>query len=509
MTPGELFKICADNIANKNVVNNAYIKIFSSHTIDEAVNKSNENINNGCARPLEGLTIAIKDNFCVEGHNTTAGSKMLENFIAPYNASIVNSLKENGAILMGKTNMDEFGMGSYNIHSFFGPVRNPLDLNRCAGGSSGGSAAAVASNTCAVAIGSDTGGSIRLPAAYCGVVGIKPAYGHVSRWGLIPYANSLDTPGVLCKHLIDGMEVLNCIDGFDEKDSTSAACIGNGNDRNDNHKHILYSYLELLEQEDKKEQANINCLQGINIGIPNEFYVEELPASILKTWKDAIKKLNAYGANIVEISLPTVKHALPAYYIIALAEAASNLAKYDGVRYGYRDENDPPDGVYTSTRTVAFGNAVQERIMMGNLVLGADSRQLYEHASKTRNTLVNEFDDVFSNKCDILLSPTSCNLAPLIEDLVKDNYTANTDPTLEYTDDVFTIPASLVGIPSFAIPIYNHDNNSNHQGNLPHSLQVMGPAIVNRDGDDNYNVGGGIGVKQLKVALALEKWGTK
>ena len=509
ITPAQVFKSCLENISIKNPINNAYVETIPKHINEEMVKISNYNLENNKARRLEGLTIAVKDNFCIKGYNTTAGSKMLENFVAPYDATVVHKLKENGAILMGKTNMDEFGMGSYNVHSYFGPVKNPLHEKRCAGGSSGGSAAAVAADMCNVAIGSDTGGSIRLPAAYCGVIGIKPAYGHVSRWGLIPYANSLDTPGILCKGIIEGMEVLNCIDGYDEKDSTSIPSIKTNEINND---------IDLLEKYTKNiisgnSDDKLLCLNDITVGIPKEYYVKELPEDILKTWKNGIKILDSYGANIVEVSLPTVKHALPAYYIIALAEAASNLAKYDGVRYGYRDQNDPPDGVYTNTRSIGFGNAVKERIMMGNLVLGAGSRQLYEHASKTRNKLVNEFDNVFTNECDVMLSPTSCNIAPLIEDIVNGNK-KNTnddieDPTLEYIDDIFTIPASLVGIPSFAIPIYNDNkdfsssSSSSNKNSLPYSLQVMGKTI------NCCDVGGGIGEKQLKVALVLENWGKK
>ena len=486
----QLFQSCMANFDKLNDIINAYTHIFPVQKLDSIVGKCDANRKSNVSRPLEGLTVGVKDNFCVKGYATTAGSKMLENFIAPYDATIVKMLKTSGAIVTGKTNMDEFGMGSYNVHSYFGPVKNPLDVKRCAGGSSGGSAAAVASGMCAVAIGSDTGGSIRLPAAYCGIIGIKPAYGHLSRHGLIPYANSLDTPGVLCKHVSDGMEVLRCIDGQDQNDTTSMP----SSREMDTGKEFAACLENQLE------------LHGITIGIPKEYNVKELPDDIRNTWERGIEYLDSRGANIVSISLPAVKQSLSAYYIIALAEAASNLAKYDGVRYGFRDTNDPPGGNYTHTRSNGFGSAVKERIMMGNLVLGAGSRYLYEQASRTRGILVNEFNHVFENQCDIILSPTACNIAPLIEDVVghKDN-AVKLDPTLEYVDDVFTIPASLAGIPSFAVPVYHQDAATE----LPHSLQVMGKAINEFNSKKgNYNVGGGIGEKQLKVALALEAWGS-
>ena len=377
------------NCDKLNDVTRAYTHIFPAQTLQSIVDDCDVKRKLNTPRTLEGLTVAVKDNFCVKGYPTTAGSKMLENFVAPYDATIVKMLKASGAVVTGKTNMDEFGMGSYNVHSYFGPVKNPLDVRRCAGGSSGGSAAAVASGMCAVAIGSDTGGSIRLPAAYCGIIGIKPAYGHVSRHGLIPYANSLDTPGVLCNYISDGMEVLRCIDGQDENDTTSMPSSREMDSGNE--------FAACLENQSE--------LCGITVGIPTEYNVDELPDDIRNTWERGIEFLDSCGANIVNISLPAVKYSLSAYYIIALAEAASNLAKYDGVRYGFRDANDPPGGIYTRTRSNGFGSAVKERIMMGNLVLGAGSRYLYEEASRTRGILVTEFDHAFQNECDIILAP--------------------------------------------------------------------------------------------------------
>jgi aspartyl-tRNA(Asn)/glutamyl-tRNA(Gln) amidotransferase subunit A len=492
---------CIDRANKYNPTQNSYITIFESEALAAAGKTDRKFMDESDLPelPLDGVAVAVKDNFCMDGQRTTAGSKMLDSFVSPYDSTVVKKLKDSGAIIVGKTNMDEFGMGSYNVHSHFGPVRNPLDERRCAGGSSGGSAAAVAAETCTAAIGSDTGGSIRLPAAYCGIVGIKPGYGYVSRWGLIAYASSLDTPGVLSRTLNDGMRVVECITGWDELDSTAHHAYETADNQGWKAKVEDVITEAFYDVDDDKKQYP---LKGITIGVPIEFYVKELPELTVHTWKVGVSLLESLGATVKEVSIPSVKHALPSYYIISSAEAASNLSKYDGIRYGFREEEPDPDK-YVNTRSEGFGETVKRRILTGNYVLSNDQRKLYENACDIRDVIVEEFDSAFE-AVDVLLAPTTTNVAPLVEDA------ESRESVAEFVDDVLTVPASLARLPSLCIPVSggsfdvsnsSDDAHDGDNGSLLQSLQIMGPRV-------NGECAGGFSEDHIVVAHALERFST-
>ena len=475
----EMTKKCLERASDMTHLN-AYITTFEKDALLNAL-LSDQRLKAGKGLALDGVTVAVKDNFCVRGQKTTAASKMLENFIAPYDATVIRKLKDAGAILVGKTNMDEFGMGTYNTHSYFGPVRNPLDETKVAGGSSGGSAAAVAAGTCSVAVGSDTGGSIRLPASYCGVVGIKPAYGHVSRWGLIAYASSLDTVGVLSRTLIDGMDVLECIAEEDENDSTTYPAYQRG-------PWTLCAEDVLSSTFGDSSRAALP-LRGIRVGVPQEFKVAELSQSALDMWIGGLSYLQSLGASIKSCSLPSLRYALPAYYILAPAEAASNLAKFDGICYG-ASEDEGHSGTYTNTRTRSFGTSVQKRILTGNVVLSSSHRGLYESASNVRSLLTKEFHHAFKN-VDVMIAPTTTSSAPTIQEALS------RDILMEYADDVLTVPANLAKIPAISIPVQTGSFEISGGRAGEHSLQVMGPV-------SSGACAGGISAKQIAVAHAIE-----
>lgn len=427
--------------ANKDI--NAYITFSFEKALDSA-KIADENYKKGINKKLEGIPFAIKDLFCTKDVRTTAASKMLENFVPKYESTVTQKLFNQGALMLGKTNLDEFAMGSSNVTSYFGNVKNPIDKTLVPGGSSGGSSAAVAGNLCVASLGTDTGGSIRQPAAFTGAVGIKPTYGRCSRWGIVAFASSLDQAGPITKTVADSAIVLEAICGFDEKDSTSA-----------NIKVPNY-YAEY------KKAINGN-LKGKKIGIPKEYKVEGTPDEIIKNWEEGKKALKDAGAQIVEISLPHTKYALPTYYVIAPAEASSNLARYDGVRYGYRAEGEfsSINEMFEKTRAEGFGKEVKRRILIGTFVLSHGYYDAYYNKAKlARVAIENDFVEAFE-KVDAILTPTTPS--PAFKIGQKED-----DPVKMYLNDIFTVTANLANLPAIAVPFGKSNNN------LPLSLQLIG-----------------------------------
>ena len=393
-------------------------------------------------KKLKGIPIAVKDLFCTKNMPTTAASKILENFNPTYESFVTQKLINEGTLFVGKTNLDEFAMGSATNTSYFGNTINPLsnkDTPLAPGGSSGGSAAAVAADLCLGSTGTDTGGSIRQPASFCGVVGIKPTYGLCSRWGIAAFASSLDQAGIFSKNVTDASILLEEIAGHDERDSTSS-------------NFSIPNYSKQLNSD----------LNGKTIGIPKEYTVDGISDEINTVWNDAIKFLEKKGAKIKHISLPHTKYALPTYYIIAPAEASSNLARYDGVKYGFRaDDAKSLDEMYEMTRSEGFGKEVKRRILIGTYVLSAGYYDAYYlKAQKVRKLIANDFIETFK-ECDLILTPTAPSAAfPLNE--------KQDDPIKMYLNDVFTVPASLAGIPGISIP-YGKDKSG-----LPLGIQLLG-----------------------------------
>jgi len=386
---------------------------------------------------LAGIPVGIKDNMCVKGMTATCGSKILKNFIPPYDATVTGKLLDNGAIIMGKLNCDEFAMGSSNENSAFHPVRNPWDLKRVPGGSSGGSAASVAASEVILSLGSDTGGSIRLPASYCGVVGVKPTYGRVSRYGLVAFGSSLDQIGPLAKDVRDASIMLEVISGYDRHDSTSV-----------NREVPLYE--DLLEKD----------IKGLTLAYPSELIGEGIDGKVKERFFEAISLFEKMGVSCEEISLPLLKYALPVYYIISSSEASSNLARFDGVRYGYRDfEGKDVFSMYEKTRS-AFGPEVKRRIMLGTYALSAGYYDAYYlKAQKVRTLLKRDFEEVFK-KFDGLISPVSPTTAFSLGEKID-------NPLQMYLTDICTIPVNLVGVPSISVPAGLIEG-------LPSGLQITG-----------------------------------
>ena len=418
---------------------NAFITT-TRETAYEQADKADATFRQGGNIPLlTGIPIAIKDILCTQGIKTTCGSKILENFVPTYNATAVRKVFESGAVLVGKTNMDEFGMGSSTENSIAGPTRNPNDLERVAGGSSGGSAAAVSSGESILTLGTDTGGSIRQPSAFCGVVGIKPTYGRVSRYGLISYASSLDQIGAIGKTVADCAMMLNVISGHDPLDTTSANV-----EKPD--------FSEAIKQE----------ITGIRIGIPEEFFTEGLDSRIRDKVLGAVSLLEKNGARVVPINLPHSPYAISAYYLIATAEAGSNLARFDGVKYGFRNTGDMTDcmEMYHKTRTEGFGMEVKRRIMLGAYVLSAGYYDAYYlKAQKARALIKGDFDEAFK-KVDCIMTPvTPCLPFALGEKM--------TDPLQMYLVDIYTVSLNLAGLPGMSLPCGMVDN-------LPVGLQIVG-----------------------------------
>ena len=389
--------------------------------------------------PLTGIPALIKDVMCTKGIRTTCGSKILENFVPPYDATVIGKLKAQKAVIVGKTNMDEFAMGSSNEHSAFFPTRNPWDLSRVPGGSSGGSAVAVSTDECVYALGSDTGGSIRQPAGFCSVVGLKPTYGRVSRFGLVAFASSLDQIGPITKDVTDGALVMNVIAGHDPRDSTSVV-------------HPVPDYTRQLLPD----------IKGLRIGIPREYFVEGMQDQVRAAMEAAIEKLHELGAEIDrEVSLPHTRYALAVYYILAPSEASANLARYDGVKYGF-SEQDAGNVIETTERTrqSGFGPEVKRRIMLGTYALSAGYYDdYYLKAQKVRTLIKREFDEAFK-KYDAMVTPTS----PVVPFRLGERLE---DPMQMYLSDICTLPLNIAGIPAISIPAGFADD-------LPIGLQIMG-----------------------------------
>ncbi|MBL7544462.1 MAG: Asp-tRNA(Asn)/Glu-tRNA(Gln) amidotransferase subunit GatA [Bdellovibrionaceae bacterium] len=440
---------------------NAYITmnehaLAQAKEIDVKLSKG-EDLSN---KKLLGIPFGIKDMLCTKGIKTTAASKILENFVPPYDATVVSRIKSNGGIVLGKLNQDEFAMGSSNETSTHGLCRNPWDLERVPGGSSGGSAAAQAAGLAAATIGTDTGGSIRQPASYCGIVGVKPTYGRVSRYGIIAYASSLDQAGPMVNSVEDAALVLESICGFDEMDSTTS------------------------QRSDTQFSQNINkSIKGTKIGVLKEFFSDQLDMDVKKSLELAIDNLKKLGAEIVEVSIPLTAHAVPIYYLIAASEASSNLSRYDGVKYGYRyDFKDLSsvslDSFYSKTRGHGFGSEVKRRIIMGTYCLSSGYYEAYYgKASQVRRLLKNQFSEVFKS-CDALISPVSTTPAFKLGERID-------DALAMYLNDIFTVSTNLVGIPGMSLPY------SLSQKNLPIGVQLMC-----RDFDEQ---------KMLNIAAALEE----
>ncbi|MEK6645475.1 MAG: Asp-tRNA(Asn)/Glu-tRNA(Gln) amidotransferase subunit GatA [Candidatus Firestonebacteria bacterium] len=389
--------------------------------------------------PLLGIPIAIKDNICMEGEKATCGSKILENFVAPYDATVISKLKKAGAIFIGRTNMDEFAMGSSTENSYFGPTKNPWDVTRVPGGSSGGSAVAVASCESILSLGSETGGSVRQPASCCGVVGFKPTYGRVSRYGLVAFASSLDQIGSFARDVRDCALLMEMISGHDEFDSTTANV-------------PVPKYTELLDRD----------IKGLKFGIPKEYFIEGVDAEVKEAILIAIKQLEILGAIPVEISLPHTQYCLPVYYIIAPCEASSNLARFDGVHYGYRSPNSPNLlEMYKNTRAEGFGKEVKRRIMIGTYALSSGYYDAYYvKALKVRTLIKRDFEEVFK-KCDCIITPTSPTSAFKIGERVE-------DPVKMYLADIFTVSVNLAGVPAISVPC------GWTKEKLPIGLQIIG-----------------------------------
>ena len=416
---------------------NAYIALDQDKTLAQA-KAADARIAAGNAEPLTGIPIAQKDIFCANGWKTTCSSKMLENFVAPYDAHVISRFDAAGAVNLGKTNMDEFAMGSSNETSYFGGVKNPWDFTRVPGGSSGGSAAAVAARLCAAATGTDTGGSIRQPASLCGFTGLKPTYGVVSRYGMIAFASSLDQAGPMAKSAEDCALMMNVMAGFDERDSTSLN----------------------REKEDYTRDLN-KPLQGLRIGLPKEYFAEGLDANVAKVVMDAVTEYKKLGAEIVDISLPNTGLSIPVYYVLAPAEASSNLSRYDGVRYGYRtpEYTDLMD-MYCKTRAEGFGEEVKRRILIGTYVLSAGYYDAYYlKAQQIRRLIAQDFEEAFKH-CDVIMGPAAPSTAFKAGEKVD-------DPVAMYLEDLYTIAVNLAGLPGMSIP-------AGFSNSLPVGLQIIG-----------------------------------
>ncbi|HID96302.1 MAG TPA: Asp-tRNA(Asn)/Glu-tRNA(Gln) amidotransferase subunit GatA [Candidatus Latescibacteria bacterium] len=418
---------------------NAYISLLK----EEALRKAEEvdrRIDRGeKVGKLAGIPLAVKDNICVRGTKTTCGSKILENFVSPYDATVIERLKSADAVIIGKTNMDEFAMGSSTETSYFGVTRNPYDLSRVPGGSSGGSAAAVASGETVLALGSDTGGSIRQPASFCGVVGLKPTYGRVSRFGLVAYASSLDQIGPLTKDVTDCALLLGVLAGHDLRDSTSGDL-------------EVPDYLALLQEG----------VKGIRLGIPEEYFAEGLDPEVNSSVMHLVQQLADLGAEVENASLPHTGYAIASYYLLATAEASANLARYDGVKYGFRAEEAADlDDMYCYTRSIGFGDEVKRRIMLGTYALSAGYYEAYyRKAQKVRTLIKQDFQKAFE-RFDVLITPTSPTVAFKIGEKLD-------DPLKMYLSDVYTISVNLAGIPAVSVPC-----GISAEG-LPIGLQILG-----------------------------------
>ena len=419
---------------------NSFITVTEEHALAHA-KLADDRYKNNQSLPLDGLPIAHKDIFCTKGIKTTCGSKMLSDFEAPYSSTVYTKLDNMGMVMLGKTNMDEFAMGSSNETSYFGPVKNPWNKKYVHGGSSGGSASCVSAELAPIATATDTGGSIRQPASLCGLTGIKPTYGRVSRYGMIAFASSLDQGGVVARSAEDAALILEGMSGHDPKDSTS----------------LKLEAPDLLKNLDKP-------IKGMKIGLPKEFFEKEMPEFVEKAIQDAIETYKHLGAEIVEVSLKNINLSLPIYYIIAPAECSANLSRYDGVRYGYRCE-DPKDleDLFMRTREEGFGSEVKRRILIGTYALSAGFYDAYYlKAQKCRQLVANDFSEAFK-AVDVILSPTTPGTSFKAGE-------KSDDPIEMYLQDIFTIPANLAGLPGISIPCGENSG-------LPLGMQLVGNSL--------------------------------
>jgi len=434
----ELTKAVLNRIKETEDKLNSFVTIAGDEAMKSA-KAADEMIAAGKTRPLTGVPLAIKDIFCTKGLLTTCSSKMLSNFVPPYDSTAVSRLKAEGAVLIGKTNMDEFAMGSSTETSHYGPTKNPWDITKIPGGSSGGSATSVSADQCIASLGTDTGGSIRQPASICGMVGLKPTYGRVSRYGVVAFASSLDQVGPMTKDVEDAAILLGSIAGFDPKDSTSI-------------KTDVPDYKAMLS----------GSIKGLKIGVPKEYFVDGMDEEVAQAVHKSIDDMKAMGAEIVEISLPHTEYAVAVYYIVAPAEASSNLARFDGVKFGHRASDvDGLIDMYKKTRSEGFGEEVKRRIMLGTYALSAGYYDAYYlKAQKVRTLIANDFKEAFE-KCDIIVTPTTPTTAFGIGE-------KNDDPLQMYLSDVLTISCNLAGIPGISIPC------GFSKTGLPIGLQILG-----------------------------------
>lgn len=439
ITITEITKAYVDIINRKENDVQAFVTTLTDEALEKAEEIQNKKENGEATEEFAGIPIGIKDNICTKGVKTTCSSKMLENFVAPYNATVIEKLNEQNMINLGKLNMDEFAMGGSTEYSYFKKTRNPWNLNKVPGGSSGGSAAAVAANMVPWALGSDTGGSIRQPSSFCGVVGLKPTYGLVSRYGLVAFASSLDQIGPITKDVRDNSMLLNLITGHDEKDTTS---------------------IDMPKKDYTK--ALKNDVKGLKIGVPKEFFGEGINEEVKETLEKAIEKYKELGAEIEEFSLDIAKYSLAAYYIIACAEASSNLGRFDGIRYGYRTKDYKNlKELYKKSRSEGFGEEVKRRIILGTYVLSSGYYDAYyKKAQKVRTLVMNEFDKAFE-KYDVILTPTSPTVA-------FDIGSKSDNPLEMYLADICTVSVNVAGLPGISIPV-----GVDKQG-MPIGMQLIG-----------------------------------
>nr|WP_304826593.1 Asp-tRNA(Asn)/Glu-tRNA(Gln) amidotransferase subunit GatA [Candidatus Binatus sp.] len=438
VTSLELTRACLDRIKAIEPRLNAFITVCENEAIEQA-HAADQRLKSGDAPALCGIPLGIKDIYATKGVLTTCASRILGNFVPPFDATVIAKLRAEGAVFVGKTNMDEFAMGSSTENSAFGPTLNPHDLERVAGGSSGGSAAAVAAHECLGSLGTDTGGSIREPASFCGVVGIKPTYSRVSRYGVIAYASSLDQVGPFAKSVRDAAIILRTLAGKDPNDSTCSA-------------RAVPDY----------EQALTGDVKGLRIGVPKEYFVEGMQPEVEKSVRAAIKNFESLGATTVEVSLPHSSYAIAAYYLVATAEASANLARYDGIRYGLRVKAEDHIDLYNQTRAEGFGAEVKRRIMLGTFALSAGYYDAYYlKGQKVRTLIRRDFDRAFE-KCDLIVTPVAPTTAFKLGEKMN-------DPLTMYLPDIFTISVNLAGLPGMSMPCGYDENN------LPIGVQLIGP----------------------------------
>ncbi|MCP3867982.1 MAG: Asp-tRNA(Asn)/Glu-tRNA(Gln) amidotransferase subunit GatA [Gammaproteobacteria bacterium] len=433
----ELVRHYLERIKNLDERLNCFVTVAGDQAL-QAAEMADQRLREGNAGPLTGIPIAHKDIFCTSGVKTSCGSRMLDNFVSPYDATVVERLQNAGAVMLGKTNMDEFAMGSSNETSYYGPVHNPWDTDRVPGGSSGGSAAAVASRLCSGATGTDTGGSIRQPAALCGITGMKPTYGRVSRYGMIAFASSLDQGGPLTRSAEDAAHLLQAMVGFDHRDSTSAD-------------EPVPDYSATLDED----------LRGLRIGLPKEYFDEGLDSGVGDAVMAAVDEYRKMGAEVVDTTLPNTGLAVPTYYVVAPAECSSNLSRFDGARFGYRcDDPDSLEDMYVRSRGEGFGPEVKRRILIGTYALSAGYYDAYYlKAQQTRHLISDDFKQAF-DKVDVIMGPTSPTTAFAIGE-------RSNDPVTMYLSDIYTIAVNLAGLPGISVP-------TDLVGGKPAGLQIIG-----------------------------------